>query len=232
MAGDDEAKIKYFREGDSEGVPLGDFVKQQEEEAKKGDVEDAYTEERVGKGLLRRRRIRHEDKVLERIRGDRRSGRCRDLTNGQIRKEKGLMAKKYRTMIENILWVIINKGPVQPHEIQKETGYNLGNVTSALSRITQRMGKVIVRDTSKMPFVYECAENISTERAYQIWQGAYRTKGMATAVAKRGAKREAESVDIGDLDSAVSFIKKSLAGGASNLKVDVNVTVRVGFLKE
>lgn len=45
------------------------------------------------------------------------SRRTRHLTSDEIRKEYGIMEKPYKTHVENMLWLIVNKGPLGLREM-------------------------------------------------------------------------------------------------------------------
>lgn len=51
------------------------------------------------------------------------SRRAKYFTKGEIREEYGLMEKPYPTKIENILYLILNKGPIDMRGIADEMGY-------------------------------------------------------------------------------------------------------------
>lgn len=62
------------------------------------------------------------------------SRRAKYFTKGEIRKEYGLMEKPYPTKVENILWCILNKGPIDMRGIADEMNYNdYGVATRSLS---------------------------------------------------------------------------------------------------
>jgi len=67
--------------------------------------------------------------------------RAKTLTDDEIRKEYGTMAKPYATKKENIIDVILKKGPISNAEIAAETGYDVANVTHVTSHMNRMLKK-------------------------------------------------------------------------------------------
>ncbi len=65
----------------------------------------------------------------------------RHLSSDETRKEYSIMEKPFETVIENIFWLMVNKGPISTSEMEDELGKKRGNLGGTIYKIYKRMGE-------------------------------------------------------------------------------------------
>ncbi len=151
-----------------EGVPLEVYVAEEEEKTKGDEIQQERGKDEAEKRKVKRQGLKA--KYDKRPVNQRVVKRVRRWTDREIREEYGLMEKPFKHKMENILWMIVNEGPVIPTEIAAKLGIAPGDVSGALSRLMKRLGKdLIERDETVQPFVYKARHSFSPEAGYRTF---------------------------------------------------------------
>lgn len=172
--------------------------------------------------------------------------RARTWTPREIRRRKGIMAKPYGTVAENILWCVIEKGPLTAGEIGAELGKDTGNMTSILSRLHRGLPDLIQPDKSTRPWAWQVTKPISVEHAYKRFKAGTVVKPAKRRIVRRRKpeaattpleriksleKAAAPAVDVEGL--VIRAVEKMGAGEQTiHVKVSHRIDVRFGILKE
>lgn len=90
--------------------------------------------------------------------------RVRYLTDEEIRREKGIMAKPFKTQAENLIYVLTSKAPLTSAEVAKELGMKLENAQGLMSKVTLRLGDHIKKERKGLQFVYMPADPSMTHQ--------------------------------------------------------------------
>lgn len=126
-----------------EGVPLETVIEKQESDEIRTCLDQSLAE--MGK-------CRFKGTVAPKFNGARfgPAGPAKVLTDDEIRKEMGVMARPLPTITENMLWVLQNKGPITVGELANEVKGKRNSVSSMASRLIRYFrdtGEIIVGDT-------------------------------------------------------------------------------------
>jgi len=101
-------------------------------------------------------------------------------TNTEIRKEYGIMEKPFKTAVENILYLIINKGPISAAEIEALLGKKKNHLSAPLSKLYERLGDRAAKPIltrKKRPggsYEYSAVKDVSVESGYMKYQNSGR----------------------------------------------------------
>jgi hypothetical protein len=99
-----------------------------EEQERLSEFMELHRQEIQGKLVILRRK--HQGAKGSLAETKRVARRAKRFTANEIRKEYGIMKKPYKTKIENILWCICNKGPIDMNGMGEELGLPPGKETS------------------------------------------------------------------------------------------------------
>jgi hypothetical protein len=109
--------------------------------------------------------------------------RATKLTDQQIRKEYGIMKKPFNNLNENIVWVIVNHGPISTEEILTKLGRTDRNsVSAAVSYVWSKLGinqDVLYREKKGRAYFYNVAipyAGISDETIVEMYRVDKRKK--------------------------------------------------------
>lgn len=149
-----------------EGVPLEELLEEKEKQERKNEIDLVCKEESVArtrsmKRTMIKERMREKGGVAKRV---------RRLTDNQIRREYGIMEKPYKTNMENVLWCIIEMGPISANEIAEMIGVRKNDASGMAGRMAKRLPDYITRDETVKPFIYKATQEISTEAAYRKYK--------------------------------------------------------------
>ena len=105
------------------------------------------------------------------------SKRVNYLSANKIREEYGIMQKQYKTLTENIIYVVRNMGPVTANEIQHELKKTY-NLSATVMKIWQGLAGVMNRDLRgpgrKQAFHY-FINHVHIDKSVETLYGLYRT---------------------------------------------------------
>ena len=171
------------------------------------------------------------------------SKRMVHLSDRQIRKEYGLMEKPFKTQVENILWLIINQGPISSAEMCAELGKKQSALSSIISRVYQALGPDgkgwISRDIENAvtPGIYSATTEFSPEAGKRIvnaFMGADKARRKQATTnddnALTAAQKTSEYLAVG------SKVKQAVSKAVSEaLGIEVKITgeikITFGFAK-
>lgn len=241
-------KIKENEHGVTvEGEPLEDHLAEKEEKTKGDEIREERGKDEAEKQRMRRKGIkaRYDKRPLKR----KVTKRVRRLTDREIREEYGLMEKPHKHKMENILWMIVNEGPVVPAEIGAKLGVAIGDVSGALSRLMKRLGQdLIERDETVKPFVYKARQSFSPEAGYRMFlerddsgkkkgrtkrKQAIRAAGQPRRKGHTKSKLEKEAEAAAAAAAAVTDVEErveTFVQDMNGLGVQVNVTGQIQIL--
>ena len=151
------------------GVELKEYLQKQEADKKTEEIEQTRSSYQHLKHTKHHIPYVHtkkpspaKDKVARRV---------RHLSDREIREEYGIMKKPFKTQPENLIWLIIEKGPITVEEIQREMGWVETKKTSSVAAIIVRIWNAIgdegglgyiTRYAHDRKYVYKAAEALST----------------------------------------------------------------------
>jgi len=105
------------------------------------------------------------------------SRRVSYLSANKIREEYGIMQKQYKTLTENIIYVVRNMGPVTANEIQQELKKTY-NLSATVMKIWQGLAGIMGRDLRgpgrKQAFHYDISPQ-HIDKSVETLYGLYRT---------------------------------------------------------
>ena len=105
-----------------------------------GIIKDAFDEE------IKRHKLYKHAKCKTPTQQHERSSKVKRLDDEQIRREKGLSAKPFTSKTDNILWTIVNKGPISSRDIKSfldkelKADYNITSIAAVLTRLKKLPG--------------------------------------------------------------------------------------------
>lgn len=148
-----------------EGIAL--TVEQLKDEERHSEIVAEVRKEIHGKSVIRRR-YSGKDKPKEETKRVHR--RVRYLTDNEIRKEYGIMAHPYKTVVENILHLISMMGPITVLGIEEALGKNKNHLSGTVSGMYRRFGPegagLIARKMgANQKYLYEAVGEWSVESA-------------------------------------------------------------------
>jgi len=169
------------------------------------------------------------------------SKRVNYLSANKIREEYGIMQKQYKTLTENIIYVVRNMGPVTANEIQHELKKTY-NLSATVMKIWQGLAGVMNRDLRgpgrKQAFHY-FINHIHIDKSVETLYGLYRSGKYKRAKPteyklKEEVKPQKESLhnDGSDVEKRVTAIKATFEEALSKqlgLEVKVSGEIRVIF---
>lgn len=227
-----------------EGEPLEDHLAEKEEKTKGDEIREERGKDEAEKRRVKRKGLsaKYDKRPLKR----KVTKRVRRLTDRQIREEYGLMTKPFKTKMENILWVIVNEGPITPPEIAAKLGEKPADVSGFLSRLYKRIGHdLIKREKIGTGFSYTAQITFSPEAGYrsflernddgkkkthkrrkQALQAASQPRKKGHTKSKLEKEAEALAAAATDVEERVETFVQSMNG----LGVQVTVTGKVQIL--
>lgn len=244
------AEVEKIRDGDPEltveGVPLEVYVAEEEEKTKGDEIDQERGKDEAEQKKVKRQglKAKYDKRPLKR----KVTKRVRRLTDREIREEYGLMKKPFKTKMENILWVIVNEGPVTPKEIGDKLGIKPGDISGFLSRLIKRIGgDLIERDTTVKPFTYKAQITFSPEAGYRAFlerndDGKKKThKRRKAAISASRQKRkpgdtkpkkeiEAAAAAVAEVESQVESFVQSMNGLGVQVEVTGQVQILIGWI--
>ncbi|MCK5138523.1 MAG: hypothetical protein KAQ85_01665 [Thermodesulfovibrionia bacterium] len=209
-----------------EGKPLSDVLEAQESSAKGKEIARERREDMNEKSKL----IYHEsrDRLGEETRRVSRRVIC--LSDRQIRKEYGVMAKPYKTIAENIIAVIMEKGPVNSGRINNILNKESKQTSSIISYIYQALSpKYLDRgmQIDGKSYSYKFIKEISVADAHIKYKYFMRNllKPSPSLSPKRGEGYKRKISDAGKRGSAAGKGLQAIVGEVLTRELGVNVKV-------
>jgi len=150
------------------------------------------------------------------------SKQVRYYSHNEIRKEKGIMEKPFKTINENLLWLMVNKGPITVTEMEKELGKKPTHLSGPVFRIYKTLGmsmeadqNVVVRfqEGGRGSHKYHAVDDITAERLFQLYR--IRTSPLS----KKGK--------VCDWVKEESLEKRVSGGLKLDLKDNLNLNIKV-----
>lgn len=127
------------------------------------------------------------------------SVRGRHFSINEIRKEYGIMAKPYKSKIENVLWCVINQGPIDLRGMADALEYNkdyilatkhlsgpISNIYKHLGNRTKHSAGWISRKRDGMRFFYSV---VGDQRSVEVMYQKYLEVSRLICQDKRDAKK-------------------------------------------
>ena len=170
--------------------------------------------------------------------GPRVSRRVKRFTDREIRKEYGIMAKPFGSVAANLIYAIIENGPLDGQEMAEVIEYEGGqsSISASLSTIWHRLGAdgagIIERESHSGKYRYQKKPgiDISVEAAIE----KFNIIGRKQAKQKREAARSEEgngvpAVTVDDESSAVSRALEETIKRIHGINIQVSGKVEVVF---
>lgn len=159
------------------------------------------------KPIKLRAKTPHEKRVSKRV---------RYLTDNEIRRYKGIMSKPFKTTPENVLWMILEKGPITVLRIATELNKRPEAISGVVSELFSALGNDGLHLVRRLrsdgrTYEYKAISDFSPEsgyRKYRHWKNEAHKKrlekqdqeGDATAAKKltnlRGPRKTGEQKEI------------------------------------
>ncbi|KKM00115.1 hypothetical protein LCGC14_1807720, partial [marine sediment metagenome] len=76
----------------------------------------------------------------------------RHLSPDETRKEYSIMEKPFKTVIENIFWLMVNEGPISVADMEDKLGKKRRSLSGVVYRIYKRMGEENLRENLKVVY--------------------------------------------------------------------------------
>jgi len=172
--------IRVFYADENEGIDLEDIVAEEEQKKKKEDAqatreEDLNEKDKVAKSARRK----PTGKLNEPFK---RRGRVHRWTDNKIRRTFGLMAKPFKTLRGNIIWLLKEHGALTAKQIVEHIpGTTASSVTSILSGLWKRMEPLDLLhrapDSKSKGYVYELAPSTAKYTVDRILKTIDRRRG-------------------------------------------------------
>jgi hypothetical protein len=226
------------------GIPLDEYLKMRDASEKDLEI-DEDIKERTKRLAAIQTKTRYEADTKKVAR------RVTFLTDRQIRKEYGIMAKQFQTMAENVLWVLINRSPITLAEIANElqVGDKKNSCSAALATIYKSLGPangycMLEREKYRNGHRYTWTDTeADVQRAHDLMKKSLRdmrkekkepkaeTKEPHRSLAEACAEHAAHTL-IGPSDKkkdAISEVVEHAVEHALGLKVDVSGKIEIVF---
>ena len=177
--------------------------------------------------------------------------RVRHLDPREIRKEKGLMAMPFKKTGENVLYMILNQGPISTGEMAKELGVKITGISGMISDFYMILGtgtgpyRYIKREpkpNKQKGYLYSATQagaQVSPESAYQKYLAFKRDRHAAKVKSKKQQGFEAVRSDVKNIykdynqrQETVSALIGNLMKDKLNVDVNVKIEVLFGFKKD
>ncbi|MFA7099354.1 MAG: hypothetical protein WC143_04645 [Eubacteriales bacterium] len=165
------------------------------------------------------------------------------LTDQQIRKEYGIMKKPLKNLKENIIWLIVNNGPISTEEIMMKLNRNdRNNVSAAVSCIWSKLGinhDVLCRGKHGRAYFYKVATpyaNLSDEAIIEMYYNKQKNvPPLESDISMAGKKYEptkhlncrCESIPLAENNDLVQKIEKIIG---QTLGVEIKVSGKIEFV--
>jgi hypothetical protein len=166
--------IRVFYAGENEGIDLEDIVAEEEEKKKREDVratreEDLNEKSKVAKSARRRPKAKYEEPFKQR-------GRVHRWTDDKIRRTFGVMAKPFKSLRGNIIWLLKEHGQLTAKQMEEHIpGKTASSITSVLSGMWKRMEPMDLLhrfpDDKTKGYVYELTpktEKVTVNRLLEL----------------------------------------------------------------
>lgn len=213
------AKIKFYVNGE----PVEDFLDKEEQAEKTDRINQVASEDLKSMQLQRRRRIIRPKYPSQTAC----SGPVERWSDDKIRREYGIMQKPFNTRVENVLWVIINKGPVNSKQICEELGVNQSAVGDVLSKISRRLPDVIDTNRASTPYTYKVDDNKPDKTLYGEYglYTLYRRRGRSKGAAELAqARNQADARQPDPNPTPEPEEQEPMGSSELNINVNINVT--------
>ncbi len=172
-----------------DGVPIDDYIEdmQKKYSGKKKPKPNSEVKKELKETIKQQRicipKINIKDEII--IKETKKvSKKLRHLSSDETRKEYSIMEKPFETVIENIFWLMVNKGPISVAEMEDELEKKRGNLGGTVYKIYKRMGEedltgdlkkkypggLIIRCQEKggnFPLKYYAIDNMNAEDLYR-----------------------------------------------------------------
>jgi len=227
-----------------EGKPLEEHLIDEERDDKSHEIEDIRksVEGRYKKAAI----YSSERKTTDTRRVSKRVVR---FTDRQIRKEYGIMAKPFETHHENVIWCIVEKGPITTQDIGVEIEWpgDKSSLSATASTVWKTLGNshpgaldIIERDKHGMTFLYRKKQGVdmsieaiidrfNTARKKQLRQEKRKQKNKPKP--KREVKRYSPKV-FSEAGPDRSNNSKNLDPSVSNELDKINAALAKGQVME
>lgn len=169
-----------------------------------GIIKDAFDEE------IKRHKLYKHAKCKTPTQQHERSSKVKRLDDEQIRREKGLSAKPFTSKTDNILWTIVNKGPISSRDIKSfldkelKADYNITSIAAVLTRLKKLPGVTRTQaGPSSKVYLYSAVDKDLQEYKTGIYRDAYieRTKTLVNkAIAASRAPETYKQEDLKKVD--------------------------------
>ncbi|HDZ25764.1 MAG TPA: hypothetical protein ENH65_04540 [Candidatus Aminicenantes bacterium] len=166
-----------------EGIPIDDYIENMQEKysGRKKPRPASEVKKELKETIKQQRicipKIKMKDEII--VKETKKvSKSVRHLSSDETRKEYSIMEKPFKTVIENIFWLMVSKGPISVAEIEDELGRKRGHLGGTVYKIYKRMGvealgegKFFIvrckRKGSSAPQRYYAIDNMNAEDLYR-----------------------------------------------------------------
>lgn len=231
-----------------EGIPLGTAIERIEDVEKSSEARE-----------VRQETINEHKRNAPRYTGStsteetrRVSKRTVHLPVEQIRKEYGIMSKPYATVVENVIWAVMEKGPLSVSEISGEIAYesSRGGLSALMTQLWRMLGtdhdysarllhrQAVQGHSRKYAYMrHPDSEGVTPEAAYIKFKALVVKRKKANQEAKKQRERAAATPDTPKKEtpeSKVETIEKTLGivnalGKALGIKIEVSGNIDITF---
>lgn len=131
-------------------------------------------------------------------------GDVRVYTDDEIRRERGIMSKPFKTQIENVLWTIKHKGPITVKQIAEDLNYKTERISACMANVWNAVGegqpksaKLIGRHkiADERGFAYFCQTDDSVDKLYGHYKDYQNARAMKFKTKKRAKKATGKLTD-------------------------------------
>lgn len=173
-----------------EGVPLKAFLDKRFEEDSDPNIKEVMQDNQVN--LYKPSRLKYKDHKEK-------HGKVKHLSPSDIRKDYGIMSLPYEYDVENIIYIMIEKGPIDVRGIAKELNWqkSMSSLSSKLSTLQKKF------DAIDPPIVKR--SQIKGTVAYEYYASDYSTKD-AIAIYRENRWRKSNQIQPGESVEPVALI--------------------------
>ena len=172
-----------------EGIPIDDYIENMKEKysGKKKPKPDSEIKKEMKETIKQQRicipKINIKDEII--IKETKKvSKSVRHLSSDETRKEYSIMEKPFKTVIEDIFWLMVNEGPISVAEMEDKLEKKRRSLSGVVYRIYKRMGEENLREDLKvvypggliircqekggnLPLKYYAVDNMNAEDLYR-----------------------------------------------------------------
>lgn len=215
-----------------EGVPLEKFLGEQEEVEKRQEAVEDFGQviSSVAKSI-------YNPPVPTKPRNYYNRSRVRKLDPDQIRKEYGLEAKPYSTLLGNLVWLLATRGPMKMRQMAGMMGIDFtaksGWISGTLIKASRRCPELLVQDENHVWSLLNCKTVDDFMDRYNERKGKQKQSLREKAVAGKEVPPVQPQVGEAVAGTLLEAVREAIEAKLG-VKVEISGEVRIlfGFVKE